>query len=604
MDSSALQRAQSLAQSSTLKWQIVLMSIASALLVLLLVIDLGLIVQLLVTRRTNELPDDLVLGSLVGGIFGQWPPMGDEQSSVAVLVVMGAILAVGEVGALIWLDRCSRRLSLCVAGRLRTLLHEQTYRLGASELLGVSRSRPEVLFFEKVESVRTGLLTWHRTWLRSVLVVGLLLGVSLAENLWLTLLAILLTYSGLRIYRGLKAGVQEQGTRWAELSEKLKTRLMQSLRLAPLTAGYSMGGTSTAAFKDLLAEYHSAELHAESVAWRLRPWGLLIVLLASGFLLLIVGLSEHTTLAGVFVSAGCLLAAYFPAVKLYKLRPRKVDAEAAAGEIFAYLDRGPGIAQIEHPEPLERLQKQIRLDHVTLADRSGRRLLDGVSLTIPATGRSAVLASDPQMPLALAGLFVRFYDPASGRILYDDHDIRRATLDTVRGQAVLVAADSLLFPGTIAANITCGDSGFTTLQINDAAKRARAAEVVQALPEGLSTAIDGHNSGITTDQAFRIAIARALLRGPSLLIVEEPAGDFDEATARKLDEALQEAARSAALIIIPARLSTLRSVDRIYLFHEGKLHTEGTHTELLQSSELYRHMIYVRFNTFRGKVSW
>jgi ABC-type multidrug transport system fused ATPase/permease subunit len=227
--------------------------------------------------------------------------------------------------------------------------------------------------------------------------------------------------------------------------------------------------------------------------------------------------------------------------------------------------------------------------------------LEDVTLQIPAGRQVTVVASDPQTPPAVAGLFVRFYDPAAGQVLFDHHDIRRATLDTIRGQTALVFKDGLLFPGTILQNITCGDSGFTSVQVNDAVKRAMAADFIRELPEGLATRLGNQHQPLRPDQAFRIGLARALLRAPSLLVVEEPQAG-NEAADRELDEALTQAAASRTLIVLPARISTLRNADLICVFHEGKLLGQGRHAELLQASEVYRHLCYMRFNPFRESV--
>jgi ABC-type multidrug transport system fused ATPase/permease subunit len=258
--------------------------------------------------------------------------------------------------------------------------------------------------------------------------------------------------------------------------------------------------------------------------------------------------------------------------------------------------------QVDAAQPLDRLRQAIKLDNVTIANRHGHRLLHNVSLTIPAGTKVAIVASDPQTPLALAGLFVRFYDPAAGRVLYDDHDICQATLDTVRGQAVLVVAEGPLFPGSVTDNIVCGNSGFTSLQVSDALKHAQAEEFVRSLPQGINTPISGQDTMLKADQAFRIGLARSLLREPSVLVVQEPEGEFDATVSGQLNTAFEQAARGRTMIVLPSRLATLRSAEHVFVFHEGKLHAEGTHSELLQNSELYRHLNYVRFNPFRGKV--
>ena len=201
--------------------------------------------------------------------------------------------------------------------------------------------------------------------------------------------------------------------------------------------------------------------------------------------------------------------------------------------------------------------------------------------------------------MALAGLLLRLYDPAAGRVLFDDYDIATATLETIRGQSLLVPADGMLFEGTVHDNISCGDAGFTMLQVTDAAKQARAHSFIANLPHGFATKIGGDGLQLDASQAFRIGLAQALLRNPSVLTVVEPNSRWNESTSALFDAALQLAAHERTMILLPARLSTLRVMDRVVVLHEGKIHAEGTHTELTKSCELYQYLNSVRFNRFR-----
>jgi ABC-type multidrug transport system fused ATPase/permease subunit len=169
----------------------------------------------------------------------------------------------------------------------------------------------------------------------------------------------------------------------------------------------------------------------------------------------------------------------------------------------------------------------------------------------------------------------------------------------VRGQTLIVPADGMLFDGTVQENITCGDAGFTMLQISDAAKQARAQSFILELPRGFATHIGTNGEQLDNGQAFCIGLARALVRNPSILVVAEPAESLDRSADERLKEALRWAAEDRTLVVIPTRLSTLRSLDKIVVIHEGKVHAEGSHRDLLKSCRLYRHLNFVRFHAFR-----
>ena len=593
--------ARRVAQSPHHVWLITIVGTVAAILVPLLVIDLGLIIQLF--AGNGDVPNDWLIGPIVAGRFGSWPWFGNYKACLITLVGAGWLIATLECLSLMVLRRAAHRHGLHIASDLRHKIYTQAFRLGPYDLLGATRSRPDELFADKVETIRRGFAQWWTAIPTSLLSLLALIAVGAAINVWLTLLAILLTLYVLRFYRAVQKQEETRKAYWREKLVEQETLLRNSLHLAPLLKGYSLVEPPANSFESALKAHAQAQLNLARVETFLNPLLSLAVLLAGGFLLLIIGLSPNVSVAGTTVLVGAWLAAYFPFSRLSLLPAVLAEMDAAAKEITVFLDREPTVTQLHDAQPLDRLSKHFLLEHVNLADRHGRHLLEDVTLAIPAGQRVVVLASDSQTPLALAGLLVRFYDPTAGRILFDEHDVSRATLDTIRGQTALVLKDGLLFPGTLSQNITCGDSGFTSVQINDALKRAGAVDFVRELPHGLATVITDSQSVLRPDQAFRIGLARALLRAPSLLVVQEPEDNGDESIGRELDDALIQAAETRTLIILPSRIHTLRTADMIYIFHEGKLYGHGSHADLIQASELYRHLCYVRFNAYRNKVS-
>jgi ABC-type multidrug transport system fused ATPase/permease subunit len=597
----SLKRAERLTAASGARYAILALGGASAFLAPLLVIVLGLALQHLVSPGRGAVSDSWVLGPHVGGALRP-TASGAGPLYLLALVAVSWILAALDAASLIALQRWVHRYALGVAVALRRAIHDQTFVLGPHDLLGVSRSRPEELFAERAEEVRRGLAVWWLAIPRSVVELLLLLGLALAVNLWLTLLVILLVLYIFPFARGWKRRVQLREANWRQSAAQFSRELTGSLRLAPLAIGYSLEWPPGNSFDVALQRQADAQFRQLATEGLLKPVLLFVVILSVSFVLLIVGIAHGTTVAGTVLWGTALLAAFFPALRLYRLRAESAGAEEAAAEILAYLDRQPSVIQVPEAQPLGRITRDITLDRVTIANRDGQRLLDNVSVTIPAGQVAVIVASDGETPLAIAGLFVRFYDPAAGRVLYDDRDISRATLETVRGQAVLVTADGPLFTASVTENIACGRTGFTALQIADAVRNARAEPIVQSLPGGLSAPLAERDPRFRLDESFRLGLARALLREPSLLVAQEPGGPPDESAAHELDAALKGAAQGRTLVVLAARLSTLRSADCIYLFHEAKLRASGKHADLLQTSELYRHLNYVWFNPFRDKA--
>src|SRR5690606_27228670 len=139
----------------------------------------------------------------------------------------------------------------------------------------------------------------------------------------------------------------------------------------------------------------------------------------------------------------------------------------------------------------------------------------------------------------------------AGRILFDDFDIRWATMDTVRKQTALVLSDALLLTGTVAQNIGCGRSKFNMMQIHEAAKQTRAIDFILELPDGFETVVGEQNIQLEPSKAFRIALARAVIDNPTLLVIEEPDGTLDESELVAIDEAIAEVARGRTVILLP-----------------------------------------------------
>jgi ATP-binding cassette, subfamily B, bacterial len=199
-------------------------------------------------------------------------------------------------------------------------------------------------------------------------------------------------------------------------------------------------------------------------------------------------------------------------------------------------------------------------------------------------------------------LLLRFVDPAQGSIKIDGRDLRSVTLESLRTQIAVVRCDDLVFNDTVLNNIGCGDTGYSVPQVIEAAKLAHAHQFIQRLPYGYETVIGNLGFALKLGERYRIALARAILRDPAVLIIEEPQEPLDDDTKTLIDDTLNRVVKGKTVIFLPHRISTVNRCDGVLVLHEGRVHTAGVHKELLKTNALYRHLYYVEYNEFAGEA--
>ena len=182
----------------------------------------------------------------------------------------------------------------------------------------------------------------------------------------------------------------------------------------------------------------------------------------------------------------------------------------------------------------------------------------------------------------------RFADPTSGEVRIDGKNTRWVTYESIRTQVALVLEDALTFSDTVANNIGCGDPALTLPQVIHAAKLAHAHQFIQRLPYGYETRVGTGGMSLSPGERFRIALARAILRDPSLLIIEEPYSPLDADSQVLIDDTISRARVGRTVVFLARRPSTVRSADAVVVVRHGKVSASGSHDELMTASEQYR----------------
>jgi ATP-binding cassette subfamily B protein len=269
-------------------------------------------------------------------------------------------------------------------------------------------------------------------------------------------------------------------------------------------------------------------------------------------------------------------------------------ASASAQRVFELLDTAVEVADRPGAVPLPPLQGRIELRDVRFRYAgSDREILRGVSVTLEPGQLVAVLGTTGSGKSTLINLLPRFYDVTGGAVLLDGHDVRDVTLASLRSQMGVVLQDALLFSGTVRENIAYGRPEATQAQVEAAAEAAQAAEFIRELPQGYDTLVGERGVGLSGGQRQRLAIARALLTDPRLLILDDSTSAVDARTETAIQDALDTLMRDKrrTAIVIAQRISTVRDADLILVLDEGRIAAKGRHEELKASSELYNDIL-------------
>jgi len=295
---------------------------------------------------------------------------------------------------------------------------------------------------------------------------------------------------------------------------------------------------------------------------------------------------------------GFLAHLYLPTRRLADASAALQEQLAAMERVFEILDIAPDICDAPGASAIGPLRGDVRFENVAFHYAAGQPVLRGITLTVAPGQKVAFVGRSGAGKSTLMKLVPRFYDVTSGTVRVDGHDVREITIDSLRSQIAVVMQDAILFNGTVRENILYGRRGATEAEMLEAARMAHVHEFVAETPLGYDTIIGERGITLSGGQKQRVSIARAFLRNPRILILDEATSNLDSHSEAIIQEALQVLMRGRTTLIIAHRLSTVADSDVVIVMEEGEIIQRGRHEDLLNTPGAYHDLCEEQFASF------
>lgn len=453
--------------------------------------------------------------------------------------------------------------------------------------------------------VRVSLARYWRTMPRHAVQLVVCLLVALAIQPILLLVALLGTGIVLLWYWYMDRLKRTQLPVVRERAAQERETLVNICLKGPLIESVHNQSQVDASFDDQVNHYRvDAARSLTSSVWK-TPTLVLGAVVLTALLLFVAAIqilsAEHSMGLGAGMAFACSFCfAGISLARIQGMRRELKTVDSAAAELDHFLS----IAVVENGEDeelqdLDKVSQKIELDHVTVADSKGRKLLEDLSVTFQPGQLIGLVATDRLRTHALAELLLGLGRPTSGRMLVDGHLITDLSPTSLTRCAHWVSADGALITGTLADNLYSGDVREKRAEMEDVLKLCQLSDMMLQLNDGLTTLLTPDDDRLKGDDSFRLGVARAALTDASIYLVEEPKGHFDENVQHATLDAIRQLVRPNAItVVLPQRLATLRECDAVIMIDNHRVSGIGKHSELIQSNEFYRHLTYLRFNPF------
>ncbi|MBW4582357.1 MAG: ABC transporter ATP-binding protein/permease [Tildeniella nuda ZEHNDER 1965/U140] len=531
-----------------------------------------------------------------------WPILAWIAGKMAALIGQGNVLAIAQIAgvtAIVFLaqklaqygqDSLMAKAALAITLDLRKQVYAHLQRLSLSYFETAQSGDLAYRLTEDVDRIGEVVNKVFHQFVPCVLQLIVVLGYMVYLNWQLTLatlviapfMAVLITWFGEQL-RQLSYRSQ---SRVSDLSALL-VEVFSGMRLVQAFAAedHMLDRFGREAERNRRARFRAEQLKAIQmpVVGFLEAVSLLFLLLLGGW-----QVSQNNLTGGEFVSYLTAVVMLIDPIALITSNYNEFkQGEASLDRIFEMLDIQPTV--VEHPGvfALPPVTGKVEYRNVSFAYKPDQPVLKNLSLLALPGEAIALVGSSGAGKTTLANLLPRFYDPQSGQIFIDGVDVKDVTLSSLRRQIGIVPQETILFSGTIAQNIAFGQADFALDAVQNAAQIANAHQFIVEFPEGYQTWLGERGVNLSGGQRQRLAIARAVLLNPRILILDEATSALDSESEALVQEALERLMQNRTVFIIAHRLATVRRADRILVLEQGQVVESGTHGELLDQSGRY-----------------
>ena len=412
---------------------------------------------------------------------------------------------------------------------------------------------------------------------------------------WVLALAVIIVYP-LAVIPIIKIGKRSRllSKSMQEHIGKSSSFLTESFASARLIKSYQLENIQNKRAANYFSELKSLIIKVISTRAGLEPVMEIIGGIAISLVILLAGwqIVSGTSTVGEFSGfISALLIAIGPARALGTLNSVLQEGTAAANRVFGGMDAKPKVYDDANAEVLKNISGKIIFKNITYKYLDKNILaLDNINLQINRGESIAIVGPSGSGKSTLVNLILRFFDPDEGEVFIDDKNLKDIKILSLRKNIAIVSQDTLLFHGTVAENIAIGEKDASTDDIILSAEEAGASDFIKKLPHEYKTIVGENGANLSGGERQRIAIARAILRKPKILILDEPTSALDAGAEEKIKQTLSAISKNRTTITIAHRLSTIINADRIVVLDKGKIASIGTHEDLLKTSAIYRKM--------------